>query len=172
MKEQTRKGVFETNSSSVHTITISKKGYDKSIIPEVLVFTFGEFGWEVDKLSSVYEKASYLYTSLNNVEDRDEKIEFIKNTLKSVGCTAAFAEKKETHSYFENGYIDHAEDLGEFIDVVFENENALLNYLFGDGCIYTYNDNMDYDNMEYSDEIYWLENNEYKKITELSLLVL
>lgn len=70
MKKQTRKGVFETNSSSVHTITISKNGYDKSIIPEVLVFIFGEFGWEVNKLSSVYEKASYLYTALNDVEDR------------------------------------------------------------------------------------------------------
>lgn len=160
MKRQTRKGVFETNSSSVHTITISKNGYDKSTIPEALAFTFGEFGWEVDKLSSVYEKASYLYTALNNVEDRDEKIEFIKNTLKSVGCTAAFAEKKETHRYFENGYIDHAEDLGEFIDAVFENGDTLLNYLFGDGCIYTYNDNMDYDDMEYADEIDAIKNDE------------
>jgi len=164
MKKQTRKSVFETNSSSVHTITISKKGYDKSMILEVLVFSFGEFGWEVDKLTSVYEKASYLYTALNNVEDRDEKIEFIKNTLKSVGCTAAFAEKKETDSYFANGYIDHDEELNVFIDAVFENENTLLNYLFGDGCIYTYNDNMSYEDMGYADEINSVENNEYTKI--------
>ncbi len=152
MKRQKRRNVFETNSSSVHTITISKQGYDKSKIPESIAFTFDEFGWEVGKLCSLQDKASYLYTALNDVTDRGKYIEFIKNTLKSVGCVAAFEEKKG-NSYWENGYIDHSESLGSFLGKVFENEDSLLRYLFGTGCIYTYNDNMNYEDLPFYDEM-------------------
>jgi hypothetical protein len=42
--KQIRKGVFETNSSSTHSICIAKD--DGLTIPKSLHFDFGEFGWE------------------------------------------------------------------------------------------------------------------------------
>jgi hypothetical protein len=42
---QTRNGVFETNSSSTHSISIS--GNDKFIYPKFIpTIEFGEYGWE------------------------------------------------------------------------------------------------------------------------------
>ena len=63
--QKIRKNVFETNSSSTHSICIAKDM--ELIIPTSIHFEFGEFGWEVDTLSSVYEKASYLYTGLHEI---------------------------------------------------------------------------------------------------------
>ena len=58
-----RQGVFETNSSSTHSICIAQT--TDYIIPDKVSFSVGEFGWEVDKLSSLSEKASYLYTAIH-----------------------------------------------------------------------------------------------------------
>jgi hypothetical protein len=57
-----RQGVFETNSSSTHSICIAKKA--ELNIPKHVYFDFGEFGWECDTLRSLSKKASYLYTGL------------------------------------------------------------------------------------------------------------
>ena len=54
-----RKGMFETNSSSTHTIIVT----DQKTEPGNLVdFAIGEFGWEFERLNTIDEKASYLYT--------------------------------------------------------------------------------------------------------------
>ena len=52
-----RKNVFETNSSSTHSISISK--LNDYILPKEINFTFGEFGWEFSKYTSSFDKASY-----------------------------------------------------------------------------------------------------------------
>ena len=55
-----RKGIFETNSSSVHTLVIA---HDNPEIPITkLYFSLGEFGWGPELLNSVEERASYLWT--------------------------------------------------------------------------------------------------------------
>lgn len=54
--------MFETNSSSTHSICITKS--DVLDIPSSVYFTTGEFGWSHQKLNSVKEKASYLYTAI------------------------------------------------------------------------------------------------------------
>lgn len=57
-----RKGCFETNSSSTHSICISKlKDYK---IPSALYFKLGEFGWESRVYFGARDLASYLYTAL------------------------------------------------------------------------------------------------------------
>ncbi len=55
---QIRKGTFETNSSSTHSICISKEPVTK--YPKSIHFYLGRYGWEQD---TVVDTASYLYNS-------------------------------------------------------------------------------------------------------------
>jgi hypothetical protein len=55
MKRQVRYGVFETNSSSTHSICILTETEQLSI-PDRVEFECDEFGWEVDTLTSRSEK--------------------------------------------------------------------------------------------------------------------
>lgn len=145
MKRTVRKKTFETNSSSTHTISISRN-FDSTEykFPKTLVFQGGEFGWEVEIYDDVESRCRYLYTamcSLYNGNELEEKKKYIEDILQKHGTVAAFAK----FEYFDDGYIDHVDDTMELVNYVFENENNLLNYLFGDTLIYTSNDNMDMD---------------------------
>ena len=57
MKTKVRKNVFETNSSSTHSICVTKN----NIVDEKqnhIEFTIGEFGWEIDEYCSPYTQSS------------------------------------------------------------------------------------------------------------------
>ena len=148
-----RKNVFETNSSSTHSIAIPKdtsKNYDGRTV----YFHMGEYGWEFDEPGP----ASYLYTALNcfwaNEPDiREEKLIFLNNTLIKHGIhytmdkvkfEETWEDEKTGKKYYdpEYGYIDHDHELGEFLEAVFKDEDTLLSFIF-DGLVYTGNDNSD-----------------------------
>ena len=159
MKKQTRKNVFETNSSSVHTITISRHAYNRTAVPNTLMFKLGEFGWKVAKLDTPEEKAEYLYTAINGLDNMNRLVERIKCACASIECDAVF-EESVTESPFDF-YIDHSECLSYFIEKVFESDESILRYLFGDGCVYTYNDNMNTDDLYFANEIKSANENDY-----------
>ena len=81
-----RKGCFETNSSSVHAVVISKNNktawYDNYITDDTykgdtLIIKPGYFGWEQGMHFSPNKKASYLITSallLNRYDEAHNKI--------------------------------------------------------------------------------------------------
>ena len=126
---QIRNGVFETNSSSVHSICIQK---DKNItLPNSIHFYIGEYGWEFDCVDT----ASYLYTLILNSGDKEEKLNTLKNILDKHNISYTFEESK-------TGYVDHDSCARNFIDAVLNDEDLLLRCLFGtDSCVYTGNDN-------------------------------
>lgn len=136
----TRTSVFETNSSSTHSICISK--IKPTTLPKSIHFGFGEYGWEN---ASVYETENYLYTGIIGL-GLNECISKIQNILDKHNIAYTFATPKKT-GYYECGYIDHANELYDFIIDVCNDEDKLLRYLFGDSVIYTGNDN----SSEYSD---------------------
>lgn len=157
MKKQIRQGVFETNSSSTHSICIAKNA--ELTIPESLHFDFGEFGWECDTLKSIGEKANYLYTGLI-ANSRKEDVEKIFEILRSKGIevtaevpiyeTRSYNDsegKKVEYEYGQNvGYVDHSDDLKEFLDAICADEGKLMRYLFSDlSFVLTGNDNDDED---------------------------
>lgn len=164
--KQIRKGVFETNSSSTHSICIAKNV--ELTIPKSLHFSFGEFGWEIDTLYSVGEKASYLYTGLM-ANRRDEDFENIMLVLKNKGIDVTADEpiyKKYTYDgsdggeYIDNGgYVDHSYEMGDFLNAICEDESKLMNYLFSElSFIITGNDNDDEDvdiNVDYAHDEYY-----------------
>jgi len=67
MKKQIRNNVFETNSSSSHSLSIPFKEdlgkYDDRVFNNEIVY-FGEFGWEEETFYTPYEKLQYLITAV------------------------------------------------------------------------------------------------------------
>lgn len=64
MKKQIRQAVFETNSSSVHSISIIKDDFKGSLPKQFTIDCDGEFGWEVDAFDDSSSKAAYLYQAI------------------------------------------------------------------------------------------------------------
>ena len=154
--KQIRKGVFETNSSSVHAICISKTT-DKECyyVPTELHFGFGDFGWQFATYDSVSDKASYLWTAICSLYVDLESVELIKDKIKdwikssypNTDITFSMPTKDEKWNLLEfEGYIDHFEDTRNFVDYVLENANNLFNYLLDcDSFVATGNDNSEDD---------------------------
>ena len=158
MKLQVRSGVFETNSSSTHSLAISTEKGLKLKFPKKVVFKYGEFGWEERTLKSTKDKASYLYTAIFyfDAKIREQYIRFIFDTLveNNIEChfdgdikytvsTWGFDRNNPSIYFSENidGYIDHAENLG-FIEKICTDKQLLLSYLFSEhSFIKTGNDN-------------------------------
>lgn len=137
---QIRKNVFETNSSSTHSICISKKPID---VPtgKMVYFSFGSYGWEND---TVNDTASYLYTGIMDNNNRDENLKKLKKMLDEMGVFYEFEVPVfDNYGYFDGGYVDHADRLNPFIIAVLSDKDLLARYLFGDSFIETGNDNQD-----------------------------
>ena len=160
MKRQIRSSVFETNSSSTHSIAISKKPV---VIGTRLSFRVGEFGWE----NGIADTADYLYTGILEQENRDELLDKLKEILDKYEIEYYFQKPKLSKSeygdyyYLEHGYVDHSYELKDFIEVVLSDEDLLMRYLFGDSTVYTGHDNQDSqpDGCDIADEYYWTEEN-------------
>lgn len=79
-----RKNVFETNSSSVHSLAISTDGLEKcklKIHKDGFIHTdYGEFGKNYNLYQSQSEKLSYLATCAYYIEDDDYDVENVNNS--------------------------------------------------------------------------------------------
>lgn len=101
-----RRNVFETNSSSMHSLAYSKKdhGYDYNLPVDengILRIPFGEYGWGPDILKTPIEKLSYLITDRGGLDD--EIVDMIKEYCPKV----KEIELETIGSYYPEGYVDH-----------------------------------------------------------------
>ena len=80
MKRQIRSNVFETNSSSNHSVSITNRNsfyYDEDCLENYIEWDnkvhvrFGEFGWEIEHYYSPYSKLQYIVTMLVETEGRN-----------------------------------------------------------------------------------------------------
>lgn len=155
-----RSSIFETNSSSIHSIVVGNNGEDiYNHLPKEVHFQSGEFGWEHEIYRDIQDKANYLFTSIvynGGYEDYDVQVYFdkIKNILAKWGIKATFEEiqvkytdKGEKYVTFRSnlyGYVDHGYENRGLIASLCNNEELLMNYLFSDGSyVETGNDNDD-----------------------------
>lgn len=155
MKKQIRKQIFETNSSSTHSIVVGNNGEDiYAGLPKRLEFHGDEFGWEHKLYTDTQTKANYLFTSLIYTDTPHEYVERIKSTLAKWGIEATFEEIVENR-YSSGGvcyeidgdysYVDHGYENQDLVKELCEDEAKLMNYLFSDGSyVETGNDNYDY----------------------------
>lgn len=119
MKRTIRRGVFETNSSSMHSISITEEeeGQDKNIgeTHGVVVGYFGEYGWGYERLTTPLEKLSYVLTSLpyliGDVTELDDYTEsvyvrWLGEMVKDYTGSELEIQGGECQ-YHPMGYIDH-----------------------------------------------------------------
>lgn len=122
-----RRNVFETNSSSMHSLSIIGSDRMRDVnFGEKVVIQQDEFGWGYEELTTPIEKLSYLYTEY--CED-GYMLDMIKEAVKDY--TGA---KVEYEVIFE-GYIDH-ESRGmirdsitgkqSIVDLVFNDKNVII----------------------------------------------
>lgn len=144
-----RRGMFETNSSSTHTIIVT----DRKTEPGNFVdFRIGEFGWEFKKLATINEKASYLYTMACECLGRDVYQDFYETLVKyGVECSCSEPAIFDERGYLDNGYVDHCDQGKDFVKAMLSHEHALIKYLFSDeSFVVTGNDNC------YEDDYEWV----------------
>ncbi len=155
----TRRSVFETNSSSTHSICVTKSNRLDKEVPHV-IFKFGEFGWAYDKLTTTAEKASYLYTGIMS-RNKPYLLDSIKQILDRHYVTYEFEKSYSTQHgpYPYTGHIDHAHELTDFLVNVCSDDSKLLRFLFSsESFIITGNDNTDHDveiHVPYPHEAYY-----------------
>ena len=125
-----RKGVFETNSSSSHSISIATADkqfvLDTSFMPEedgVLRLYGGEFGWEWNKINDSNTKANYCAVcAIDDDYKSDMLIEVLQEQTGAKDVEFAF--NKEGYG----NYIDH-----QSYDVpleAFKSKETLRNFIF------------------------------------------
>jgi hypothetical protein len=136
---QTRRSVFETNSSSSHSVVVSD-GTDY-VVPEIegseIVISGGEFGWGYDTLTDWMEKASYAYTYAKNY-GKSEDLETLKRVIEDYTKKTVVFESSGDE-YNPDGYIDHQSV--EVAEEIFESEDKIKQVIFGNSHIIIDNDN-------------------------------
>lgn len=115
---QMRKCVFETNSSSTHSVCITTNRNTTLCFQNHVNFRCGDFGWEWKRLDTVEDKAAYLYSSMLCLFDKKEvqrATTKITDMLYRFGITCSFEEPGYVDyggcfQYCENASIDHSGD--------------------------------------------------------------
>lgn len=133
-----RKGIFETNSSSSHSISIVGGIYTPDTFPienGVCKVYPGEFGWEEYRSYSAAVKASYCLTYIkigkdDAVDDDDTQSHMLRNVLKKVtGCEVEFMPDPVVNTWDQKwGFIDHQSY--DICSKAFESEDSLRNFIF------------------------------------------
>ena len=135
---QVRRGMFETNSSSSHSIVLSKsKQLTGKILPEDgrIVIRPGEFGWGEERHTDAYTKASYCLTAWKGVQ-----LDILKKVIeKHTGLPVVLIERSDDFDSGDWGYIDH-QSIGMLDDVV-KTEEDLERFIFGPSTLVIDNDN-------------------------------
>lgn len=160
--KQIRRGVFETNSSSTHSVTVD---HSKGLSANYLYVSedgyvhaeFGEFDWEVWDYTDQETRLSYLLTMARCLNGCNESCyddvtyeEDIKNFIE----TRDFARINEVVAEYANckglwldpsgGYIDHQshEDYRTLDDFLHEYNTDIKEFIFGAGVtLHIDNDN-------------------------------
>lgn len=145
-----RKGVFETNSSSTHSISIAKNDIqlctDKlpvSTNNEIKIYP-GDFGWDYDCFYDAQTKASYCLTWIfeGSEEGRAELIEQLKRVIHSVmgeDKNIIFVVDDSIPFYYQ-GSIDHQSI--EVAQEAFVSDDTLRAFIFNpQSFLVTDNDN-------------------------------
>jgi hypothetical protein len=138
-----RRGVFETNSSSTHSISISSgaETLEKLYVGEdgICRIEPGEFGWEEDSFHDSSTKASYAMVWAQSYGSEEHR-EMLKKVIREATGAKVVEFCKADDEYYPDGYIDHQSD--DVCTPAFESENSLKAFIFNSGSyLVTDNDN-------------------------------
>lgn len=123
-----RKGIFETNSSSSHSIVFS----DEDVILDSLehngrvVLERSDFGWEEETHYDAFTKSSYAFTYISNLTDykkRERAASMLRSVIKRRHPDADIVFDEDSQ-----GYIDHQS--ADVCAAAFESMDKLYNFIF------------------------------------------
>lgn len=154
MTKQTRGKVFETNSSSTHSLVLARTDnimpvpFNTETMERGIVNVYsGEYGWDIETYTSTLDKLSYLYTdAMGNSCDTDTPDPKNNNKLKTIvdavkehtGCDVNFLVESDFYPF---GYIDH-QSYGECDEVWADGVKGVIQFAFNpDSYFMTDNDN-------------------------------
>lgn len=150
MKQQIRHNVFETNSSSTHSISIAPGNeellMDTSLKPDEngnVILQGGEFGWDYDSYYDAQSKASYMaiYASCWSGDKKEEFIEKLKRVIiEQTGAKDVlfnFTEEYDSKDGKNWSYIDHQSVDSEDYHWVFDDEETLRQFIFNRNSVLT-----------------------------------
>ena len=129
MKKKIRKGVFETNSSSTHSYTLSDKmSFDSTLVPDdkgTIHIDGGYFGWNKEKHNDAATKASYLAVRCTYSGNYDN---FLAAIMEQTDC-----EEVKFNFEIQKSLYTRRDDKG---DVVVGEDDRIKDYDFGidHGC--------------------------------------
>lgn len=143
-----RVGVYETNSSSCHSLTIESTSFlMDTILPDeegVVTLTPGEFGWQWEKFNDALTKASYCLTGVQYVNEKEEALSNLKEVIQAhTLCNEVnLVENSDDYDAVNYGYIDHqSRENGELEALLFDKEK-LHNFIFNkNSWLFLGNDN-------------------------------
>lgn len=164
MLRKIRKGVFETNSSSCHSISIASNAKNYMHLypsPEdnKIHVSFGEFGWEYERYRDPYNKLSYLLTMIMEnhsyeIKSMDEFYELEEFKIldelirDECGCEGIYLESdecyydKDWNRFYIDGYIDHQSMYGSVIKFLGNYGISMYDFIFDKNvCLVIDNDN-------------------------------
>lgn len=133
-----RKGIFETNSSSSHSIHIDHDTQlmDISLIPDsngIITIECDYYGWDWDTLRGAHEKANYCLTDVRN---NTEKKELLREVI--MEQTGA----KEVKFITDGDYVGIDHQSSGNTHEAFKSKELLRNLIFNErSTIHTGNDN-------------------------------
>jgi hypothetical protein len=161
MTKQIRKSVFETNSSSSHSLTMSPGDIvaqpfsDAVLRSGLLQVGVGEFGWTYERFYTAENKIRYLLTQITRgeVPESDDIAGSLRESYSSFNLLCDVV-KAHTGVDIEvlpsSGYIDH-ESVGVGMEL-FQDEEKLKQFLFSaDSYVETGNDNEEPPALMYTD---------------------
>lgn len=163
--KQVRRNVFETNSSSTHSVSVSSKNnkyYDSTSLnvdyDNKVHVRFGEFGWEIRDYDLPYNKLQYIVTMLVETEGDVSCVDELFETdgFKLINDAVAdychcdgiwidgnmemesYTWDGKTYYYLEHdGYIDHQsrEDYNSVQDFLDDYCLDITQFIFDSGVI-------------------------------------
>lgn len=156
-----RENIFETNSSSAHSIVLRQKYNENSVEKNLKTFneivsknnnTYvldkeGKYGWNFRYIHTWREKLKYAIIFYHIHHDNNEQIinidendEFVLSKLKEVSNieSISYVDKK---AFYEESYIDHCSVMELDLFIKFE-KVSLIDFIFDDRyALITDNDN-------------------------------
>ena len=151
MKQRLRRNIFETNSSSIHTLTVFNNAesidYNKMLEDFDKVkynIEVGEFGWDFETYNDPISILEYLYSFAYQTDLENNLDEGYVYKLKQLLPSTNFIKPEEDRYYYG---IDHCYDWENNLDFIFEDKENLAEVMFN-GEIKTGNDNTDSDYIE------------------------
>lgn len=146
-----RQSIFETNSSSTHSLTISRglcDGLTEEWLPNdygFITVPTGDFGWEEEYYYDAPTKAGYLsiYARDWACGKESEFRQILYDVIaEQTECQNIVFEADDNEGSFSNGYIDHQSVEDNDLDYLFEDPELIRDFIFNKRSVLkTDNDN-------------------------------